>query len=377
MTGGSIAVSTVPTNNIRTVPKPANTALSVQASTSPGTIGSAVVSEELKTQPEGENTLKEDNNDGEVMEAKPEAEQETETSRSLKELLSQVAELDEIYSDTRARLLMPSGGDSGHPPETVTDEPMEVTEAELAAVVAATENLPEDDTQTYSSLQMAMKNPVVDLLEADRDRYEDVAAPVVPPLISIAPVPPPHGKRDVPAPVTPDAGSERLPPLPPKRSRKSPPGRPDHPPPPQLQQQVHASVPQIPSSASPPASPPPTDQPLPAEPRSAKPTLFQKLFSKKKNRKDSTGGRSREGSAQRQSSPSPSRPEEDVIFIPLTGQPELTEAEHYALYTDVAPHATASEFDEMSFYYSPVEGGRILTQQQSQPPEARPRDIFA
>ncbi|KAK9309515.1 hypothetical protein QLX08_000770 [Tetragonisca angustula] len=41
---------------------------------------------------------------------------------------------------------------------------------------------------------------------------------------------------------------------------------------------------------------------------------------------------------------------------------ELTEAEHYALYTAMAPHATASEFDEMSFYYSPVEGGKIYSE---------------
>ncbi len=34
---------------------------------------------------------------------------------------------------------------------------------------------------------------------------------------------------------------------------------------------------------------------------------------------------------------------------------DLTEAEHYALYTDVAPRATVSEFDESSCYYSPVE----------------------
>jgi len=41
---------------------------------------------------------------------------------------------------------------------------------------------------------------------------------------------------------------------------------------------------------------------------------------------------------------------------------DLTEAEHYALYTTMAPRATVSEFDEMSFYYSLVEGGKILTE---------------
>jgi c-Rel proto-oncogene protein len=40
---------------------------------------------------------------------------------------------------------------------------------------------------------------------------------------------------------------------------------------------------------------------------------------------------------------------------------DLTEAEHFALYTAIAPHATQSEFDENSCYYAPVEAGVILT----------------
>jgi len=59
---------------------------------------------------------------------------------------------------------------------------------------------------------------------------------------------------------------------------------------------------------------------------------------------------------------------------PPQAQLELTEAEHYALYTDMAPHATVSEFDEMSFYYSPVEGGSILTAGENI--VSRRRDIF-
>lgn len=39
---------------------------------------------------------------------------------------------------------------------------------------------------------------------------------------------------------------------------------------------------------------------------------------------------------------------------------DLTEAEHFALYTSVAPYATQSEFDENSCYYAPVEHGEIL-----------------
>ena len=47
--------------------------------------------------------------------------------------------------------------------------------------------------------------------------------------------------------------------------------------------------------------------------------------------------------------------------ITLDPSVDLTEAEHYALYTSLAPHATQSEFDEASCYYSPIEGGEILT----------------
>lgn len=40
---------------------------------------------------------------------------------------------------------------------------------------------------------------------------------------------------------------------------------------------------------------------------------------------------------------------------------DLTEAEHYALYTCIPPQATMSEFDETSAYYAPIEAGQILT----------------
>lgn len=40
---------------------------------------------------------------------------------------------------------------------------------------------------------------------------------------------------------------------------------------------------------------------------------------------------------------------------------DLTEAEHFALYTSIPPQATASEFDETSAYYAPVDAGEILT----------------
>lgn len=53
---------------------------------------------------------------------------------------------------------------------------------------------------------------------------------------------------------------------------------------------------------------------------------------------------------------------EGEFGVQLDPNIDLTEAEHYALYTSVAPHATESEFDETSCYYAPVETGQILTQ---------------
>lgn len=47
--------------------------------------------------------------------------------------------------------------------------------------------------------------------------------------------------------------------------------------------------------------------------------------------------------------------------ITLDPSVDLTEAEHYALYTTLAPHATESEFDEASCYYQTIESGEILS----------------
>lgn len=46
--------------------------------------------------------------------------------------------------------------------------------------------------------------------------------------------------------------------------------------------------------------------------------------------------------------------------IKLDPSVDLTEAEHFALYTSVAPYATQSEFDENSCYYAPMEQGEIM-----------------
>lgn len=50
--------------------------------------------------------------------------------------------------------------------------------------------------------------------------------------------------------------------------------------------------------------------------------------------------------------------------VRLDDDVDLTEAEHFALYTSVAPHATASEFDDASAFYVPVDGGEILSNEE-------------
>lgn len=50
--------------------------------------------------------------------------------------------------------------------------------------------------------------------------------------------------------------------------------------------------------------------------------------------------------------------------VQLDPSMDLTEAEHYALYTTMPIKATASEFDEASAYYAPVDAGEILTPEQ-------------
>ncbi|XP_069675181.1 embryonic polarity protein dorsal-like isoform X2 [Periplaneta americana] len=292
-----------------------------------------------------------------------------EACRSLNELLSQVAELDEIYSDTRARMLSQGITDTtvqdNLSPEVDSSQSPQVIEMDVEDLYD------DDDNQTYSSLQLAMKNPI-ELLDLAPGRYEDV----IPQSLS--------NKRDISssASLVPESPDSKLPPLPPKRIRKSPPtppARPDH-----LLFPREAATTQAPDKNLP---PPP--EPTPA--KQSKPSLFSKLFSKKSKasskKEDVSSQRaasmSREGSVPNVSAaPAATRrgseptvqltTTQTVLSAPLVGlstpqselntpQAELTEAEHYALYTDMAPHATASEFDEMSFYYSPVEGGNIIT----------------
>lgn len=46
--------------------------------------------------------------------------------------------------------------------------------------------------------------------------------------------------------------------------------------------------------------------------------------------------------------------------VKLDADVDLSEAEHFALYTSVAPTATQSEFDEISAYYAPVEVAEVV-----------------
>ncbi|XP_043274769.1 embryonic polarity protein dorsal-like isoform X1 [Venturia canescens] len=288
--------------------------------------------------------------------------EEEDSSKSLKELLTQVAELDDIYEDTHEKVIRASLEEG--------DRPMEIDVC---------------DNQTYTSLQMALKNPMIELFDNPNDRkYEDVAMPRtelhrVPPIIP----PPLVAKRDPTR-----EPEERLPPLPPKRIRKMP----SMPVLSRISSSQTCSHHDLRSSEAP-------EKHLPSLPggdssggtllKPSKQGIFSKLFakkSKKDNRDTSSDIANSNGSfdahrdgltaqSKNNINENPSgypRPSMTSVMSlrsfelnddenPLYGM-ELTEAEHYALYTAMAPHATTSEFDEMSFYYSPVEGGKILTE---------------
>ncbi|KZC09125.1 Embryonic polarity protein dorsal [Dufourea novaeangliae] len=272
-------------------------------------------------------------------------------NKSFNELLTQVAELDQIYADTHAKLVHAALE------QNVADQSMDIDVC---------------DNQTYTSLQMAMKNPVEFVDLSNLRKYEDVAIPKVD-LNHSSPSPPVSTKRDGTR-----ETEERLPPLPPKRIRKMP------------------SMPLLPRPISSYTSESFVEAPnknLPSLPgtltKTSKQGLFSKLFAKKIKKdkdtvlnvsKDSNPSLNASGSvtyltknsipdASLLQSPRPSAiSTTSVKSLRLDGDEtppygmELTEAEHYALYTAMAPHATASEFDEMSFYYSPVEGGKIYSE---------------
>ncbi|XP_065203085.1 embryonic polarity protein dorsal-like isoform X1 [Planococcus citri] len=163
----------------------------------------------------------------------------------------------------------------------------------------------------YTSLQMAMKN---------RIKIPELRKIVIKPASpaehyeSIAPPPRPSSTKPIFKTEPSLIESETLPPLPPKRVKKNP----------------TKSLPAVPE-------------------KETKLAIIRKFLpkigkSKKPMKNDTTSRRSSIKS--KTSLDKVSLSDSDI---------SLTEAEHYALYTSVAPRATDSEFDENSCYYSPVE----------------------
>lgn len=329
--------------------------------------------------------------------------------KSLNELLDQVAELDEIYSENRTRLENIS---------SLNNNSVDVDDF--------------NDAGTYTSLQLAFKNPVA-IAEPDPMSYEDVQVQTFRgPIIEFSPL-----KRDT--------DDERAPPLPPKRVRKATSTEP-----------FKTSQTSVDSILKPGRqlavtrnldSLKVTEKPLsvaksePALPPVKKRSFFSRLFRRKdkspapsvksEGRKDSKKskpvGRSvssvsgqrpskfkssvshtslkdnasgtglsyadsithislhgddndksaSQSSLRRPASLAPLPPTdggtilvaESVLaldanaFKKLQDDLDLTDAEHYALYMAVAPHATVSEFDETSCYYSPVDGSKFQNHQ--------------
>ncbi|XP_037298148.1 LOW QUALITY PROTEIN: embryonic polarity protein dorsal [Manduca sexta] len=323
--------------------------------------------------------------------------------KSLNELLEQVAELDEIYSENRTRLETMAGAEPE--PDGDADD--------------------FNDAGTYTSLQLAFKNPVT-ITEPEPTSYEDVPVHTFRgPIIEFTPL-----KRD--------SDDDRAPPLPPKRVRKSTSTEP-----------FKTSQTSVDSILKPGRQLPVTrDRDVlkhenhltvaksePALPPVKKRSFFSRLFRRKekspapsvKSRrqgaarckpvgrsvssvsgqrpsrfkssvshtslKDNASGAglsyadsvthiSLHGDDERSASASslrrsvgPAPPTDGSILVAesvlaldassfrrLQDELELTDAEHYALYMAVAPHATASEFDETSCYYSPVDGSKFHAQ---------------
>ncbi|XP_068632924.1 embryonic polarity protein dorsal-like isoform X3 [Battus philenor] len=313
--------------------------------------------------------------------------------KSLDDLLDQVAELDEIYSENRTRL-------------------------ENVSALNDTDDLEDfNDAGTYTSLQLAFKNPItITEPEPDPMSYEDVQVQTYRgPIIEFTPL-----KRDT--------EDERAPPLPPKRVRKTTesfktsqtsvdsilkPGK-------QLPITRNREKAELTVARSEPALPPAPKKrsffsrlfrrkeksPAPSvksegkkESRSKmvgrsvssvsgqRPSRFKSSVSHTSLKDNASGAGlsyadsithiSLHGdpdemsqSSLRKSGPIP--PSDGTILVAesvlaldasafkkLRDDLELTDAEHYALYMAVAPHATASEFDETSCYYSPVDGSKF------------------
>jgi len=254
--------------------------------------------------------------------------------KSLNDLLSTVAELEEMY------------------PEPQPDP--ELTECLKQSAAAIQENMSMDvddsyESGHYTSLQLAMKNPILIDIE-----FEDtpVQQPqlilnqsefILPPTeITVAQEIPVSGSNKR------EGTTDKLPPLPPKRFRKN-------------KDDDSSSIITIEEPA--PELPPRANPPLPAgqicdpanENKQKSKNFFQKLFSRKGGKRNKPPGLPKSGSVPCNLS-EVNQNSINVSEVPPSPNVDLTEAEHYALYTDVAPRANCSEFDETSFYYSPVEG---------------------
>ncbi|KRT79621.1 hypothetical protein AMK59_7573 [Oryctes borbonicus] len=320
--------------------------------------------------------------------------------KEIDKLADEVAELDELYAQTKKHLL-----------ESMNDDKI--------IQVAEPDNNNFDDTKSYTSLQLAFKNPI-DITTADVGKYEDVVV-AQSPVISVIPKP---------------AEEEKLPPLPPKRAKKF-----------DNQKTYSTKVTDINDPSSnvslnqnlnlsqtlltdkidltlPPRSqsfsitrpksqsdlnPPLKD--LPPTPCSTLPKPKKRKFlsglmsylSKSTNTSRETTPTARNSLVNsnsllttnnlNRSASNISQHSSSSVHIPLKDPVQsaddlnqnkintanenilsgsydlnldLTEAEHYALYTTLAPHATQSEFDETSCYYAPVEGGKIFTEAELQ-----------
>ncbi|KAJ8940433.1 hypothetical protein NQ318_007132 [Aromia moschata] len=300
---------------------------------------------------------------------------------------SNVAELDEIYSSTQARLLNESLKDVGKPSlEGVQDESF-------------------DDSKTYSSLQLAFQKPHRDPKrhgdrsgqsarrrvsdgEQARERAREIAASPSQTL---------EEDRDLHRGLDVELGGQAAGQLLAAQVQLEPAQ-----PPVSRSQSFNLQRPKSQSELLPPGKRLPPTPNCSTLPNPKKRGFLSKLF----GRKSKTPGNSREPSVApstksnafastrslqvdsglAKSSGNISTHSASSIRIPLKdsppgsnqnlaafGSPDIvqnaldvnditdTEVEHYALYTTMAPRATESEFDEMSFYYAPVEGGRLLT----------------
>ncbi|XP_047513075.1 embryonic polarity protein dorsal isoform X1 [Pieris napi] len=343
--------------------------------------------------------------DGDVIECEIIEEPHTngvlDNEKSLNDLLEQVAELDEIYSENRTRL------------ENIT-------------IVNDTEDVDDfNDAGTYTSLQLAFKNPVS---ITEPEPYEDVQVQTYRgPIIEFTPL---KGGDD----------DERAPPLPPKRVRKNSdafrtsqtsvnsilkPGRklpvtrnrdilaprseltlaksePALPPAPKkrsffsrlFRRKEKSPAPSIKSEGQKDVNTKPIGRSV-SSVSGIRPSKFKSAISHTSLKDNASAAglsyadsvthislhedmdeKSSQRSLKRPASLAPLPPTdggtilvaESVLaldasaFKKLQDDLDLTEAEHYALYMAVAPHATASEFDETSCYYSPVDGSKFHNQ---------------